>query len=149
MRKEILRLLEKGKELHEKLLSRYNETLPTTIIERGNRIVESELPDKINAILVILNADAQSKKFMPVNTLQQAIDLFKNKELQNSIDSAIANKGLVGLSNYDDCLITVQDLFNNTKIEIEFLVNALSPHKSKSKAFQLQQPMINFHTFLK
>lgn len=149
MRKEILRLLEKGKELHEELLSRNNETLPTTIIERGNRIVESELPDRINAILVILNADAQSKKFIPVNNLQQAIDLFRKTELQDSIDSAIANKGLAGLSNYDDCLITVQELFNNTKIEIESLVNALSPHKSKSKAFQLQQSMINFHTFSK
>lgn len=138
MRKEILRLLEKGKELHEELLSRYNETLPTTTIERGNRIVESELPDRINAILVILNADAQSKKFMPVNTLQQAIDLFRKTELQDSIDSAIANKGLAGISNYDDCLITVQELFNNVKIEIESLVEALRPHKSKSKAFQLQ-----------
>lgn len=138
MRKEILRLLEKGKELHEELISRYAEALPANSIEKGNRIVETELPDKINALLVILNADAQSRKFAPVSNLQQAIDLFKNKELQDAINSAIANKGLVGLSNYDDSLISVQELFNNLKIEIASLVESLRPHKSKIKVFQLQ-----------
>lgn len=138
MRKEILRLLEKGKELHEELLSHHKEVLPANSIERGNRIVETELPDKINVLLVILNADAQSKKFAPVSNLQQAIDLFKNKELQDAINSAIVNKGLVGLSNYDDSLISVQELFNNAQREIESLVDSLRPHKSKSRAFQLQ-----------
>lgn len=138
MRKEILRLLEKGKELHEELLFSYNEALPAHMIERGNRIVETELPDKINVLLVILNADAQSRKFGPVSNLQQAIDLFKDKALQDAIQSAIANKALVGLSNYDDSLISVQDLFNNLKIEMASLVESLRPHKSKSKALLLQ-----------
>jgi len=137
MRKKILRLLEKGKELHGELISNYNNSLPANIIEDGNSIVYNELPAKINAILVILNADAKEIKYKPVSNLQQAIELFKDIELQNALDKATANKGLVGLSIYEDCLVTVQELLDTTKFEIESLIDLLYTHSGKSKTLQL------------
>ena len=138
MRKKILRLLEKGIELHEELISSFNETLPTSIIKSGNHIVEIELPGKINALLVILNADAKYQKYKPVDSLRQAIDLFKDMEIEQAIDHAIANKGLVGLSSCEDCLITVQDLFDTIRCEIDLIIDTLSVYNSKCKALQFQ-----------
>lgn len=137
MREEILRLLEKGKELHEELLSNYKETLPANVIEKGNSIVEKELPGKINDILVILNADARRKKYVPVTKLQQGIELFRDPEMQNALDNAIANKGLAGLSICEDCFVTVQELFDATKYEIQVLVNNLHISNGQCKTVEL------------
>lgn len=137
MREEILRLLEKGKELHEELITNYKETLPGNVIEVGNSIVEKELPGKINDILVILNADARMKKYMPVTRLQQAIELFRDPEMQKAIDKAIANKGLAGLSICEDCFVTVQELLDDTKYEIQTLVNTLHIPDGKCKTVEL------------
>ncbi|HET6557997.1 MAG TPA: hypothetical protein VFG54_11825 [Prolixibacteraceae bacterium] len=137
MREEILRLLEKGKELHEELVSNYKETLPSNVIEEGNRIVEKELPGKINSILVILNADARMKKYKPVANLQQAIELFSDPEMQNALDKSIANKGLAGLSICEDCFVTVQELLDTTKYEVQTLVNTLSIPYGQCKTVEL------------
>lgn len=137
MRKEILRLLENGKELHEELISNNNQTLPSNIFERGDRIVDKELPGQVNAILAILNADARMKKYVPVTDLQQAIDLFREQEMQDAIDSAIANKGLTGLSICEDCFVTVQELLDTIKYEMQTHVNTLRIQKGKGKAVEL------------
>lgn len=136
MREEILRLLEKGKELHEELILG-KEILPANTIEKGNSIVEKELPDKINAILVILNADARMKKYLPVGNLQQAIELFRNPEMQQAIDSAIVNKGLAGLSACEDCFVTVQEMLDTTKYEMQMLVNTLNVPNEQCKTVEL------------
>lgn len=137
MREEILRLLENGKELHEELISIHKETLPANVIERGNSIVEKELPGKINSILVILNADAKMKKYRPVTKLQQAIELFSDPDMQNALDKAIANKGLAGLSICEDCFVTVQELLDATKYEIQTLINHLRIPNGTYKAVEL------------
>lgn len=138
MREEILRLLEKGKELHEELIANFKETLPANVIERGNSIVEKELPGKVNDILVILNADARMKKYKPVNKLQQAIELFRDPAMQNALDKAIANKGLAGLSICEDCFVTVQELLDATKYEIQTLVNSMRIHNGQCKTVELK-----------
>ncbi|HLN75303.1 MAG: hypothetical protein ACM3O8_09405 [Methylococcaceae bacterium] len=138
MRKEILRLLEKGKELHEQLNFSCDETLASPIIEDGNDIVEVRLPVKVNSILVILNAQVKSKKYPPINNLQQAIEVFKNTEVQHDIDKAIANKELVGLSDCQDCFITIHEILDAGKREMQSLVEQLNQHATQCRAMQPQ-----------
>lgn len=126
MREEILGLLEKGKELHEQLVSAYDESSPANILDQGNHIIEVKLPGNINGMLVILNADAKSKKYQPVDNLQQAIELFSNAAIQKDIDKAITNKELVGLSPCEDCFISVQEIFDASKCEIQSHVEQLN-----------------------
>lgn len=133
MRKEILRLLEKGKELHEQLISAFDESLPVNIVEEGKKIVEIKLPGNINGMLVILNAAAKAKKYPSISNLQQAIELFKNTEIQEDIDMAIADKELVGLSPCEDCFITIREIFDATKCEIRSHVEELNLHATQCK----------------
>lgn len=137
MREEILRLLERGKELHQELISHQHEMLPTHVIEQGNSIVEHQFPRKVNDMLVILNADASAKKYLPVGDLQQAIDLFSDSQMQTALDSAIANKGLAGLSVCEDCFVTVQELLDASKCEMQALVNTLRMLNGKYKTVEL------------
>lgn len=135
MRKEILRLLEKGKELHEQLVSAYDESLPQSILDEGNQIVQVRLPGNINGMLVILNAGAKAQKYQPVNNLQQAIELFSDTAIQQDFEKAIANKELLGLSACEDCFITIQEIFDATRCEIKSLVEELNRHATYCKTF--------------
>lgn len=137
MRKEILRLLEKGKEFHEQLISANDESLPANIVHEVNTIVEVKLPGNINGLLVILNADARSKKYQPITNLQQAIELFHNTELQQDIDKATVNKELAGLSACQDCFMTIHEIFDATKCEIKSLVDDLKEHAAQCRTLQL------------
>lgn len=137
MRKEILRLLEKGKELHEQLVSAFDEALPENIMEEGNNIVNVKLPGNINGMLMILNADAKSKKYQPIQNLQQGIELFSRTELQKDIDNAITNKELVGLSQCEDCFISIKEIFDATKCEIRSHVEELNRHAILYRTIQL------------
>lgn len=137
MRKEILRLLEKGKELHEQLISAYDESIPVFIIHEGNNIAEVMIPAKVNGILVILNANARLKKYQPVTNLQQAIELFMNTEIQDDINKAITNKELVGLSDCEDCFITIQEILDAGKRDVQSLVEELNQHATQCRALQL------------
>ncbi|MGE5393149.1 MAG: hypothetical protein ACM3P1_00320 [Candidatus Saccharibacteria bacterium] len=137
MRKEILRLLEKGKDLHEQLISANDESLPANIVDEVNNIAKVKLPGNINGMLVILNADAKSKKYQPVSNLYQAIELFQSPELQQDIDNAIVNKELTGLSDCQDCFITIKEIFDATKCEIRSLVDDLKQHAAQLSTLQL------------
>ena len=137
MRNEILRLLEKGKEVHDQLISAYDESLPAGILHEGNNIVAEKLPGKINGILAILNADARSKKYPSVTSIQQAIEVFKSADIQKDIDKAIANKELVGLSDCEDCFITIQEMLDGCKRDMQSLVEELNRHAITCKTLQL------------
>ena len=137
MRKEILRLLEKGKDIQEKLISAYDDSCPVDILDEGKKIVEVKLPGNINGILVILNANAKVKKYSSISNLQQAIELFQNTEIQEDIDTSIVNKELAGLSECQDCFITIKEIFDATKCEIRSLVEQLNHCATQCRTFQL------------
>ncbi|WP_417238925.1 hypothetical protein [Bizionia sp.] len=119
MRTEISKLLNKVKELHAELIGNYSEILPQNIIDGGNRTIEEDIPNKINAILSILNMAEKEEKYAPIKNIDEAINLFNEENIQESIDKAIANKNLVGFSSLKNEKLNVAEILENARFGIE------------------------------
>jgi hypothetical protein len=126
MRTEILKLLNKGKELHTELIAEYSGILPENIIDGGNRTISEDIPNKTNAILTILNMAEKEEKYSPINNIDDAINLFENENIQESIDKAIGNKDLAGYSPLKNKKLSAAEILENAKFGIESGVQLLS-----------------------
>jgi len=99
MREEILNGITKGKSTYENIIENYSQTLPKNIIDGSKNSVDVEIPKFVNNFLYILNAAEQKNMYSDIKNIDEAIELFKNPELDDSIAKAIENKTIVGISN--------------------------------------------------
>lgn len=136
MRIEILNLLYKGKELHDELVAEYSGILPENIIDGGNRTVSEDIPNKTNAILTILNMVEGEERYLSIKSIEEAISLFENETIQESIDKAIENESLVGYSPLKNQKLSVAEILDNAKFGIESGVQLISMQIMAGKLFK-------------
>lgn len=125
MRSKILELLLKGKELHNELITNFSNVLPENIIEGGNDNVNTDMPKKINAILSLLNMSEKKEVFYPIKNLDEAIEVFKNENLDKVIERAISNEDLIGFSELKNETLSVKDILENAEFGINSGVQLL------------------------
>ena len=125
MRNKILELLLKGKDLHNELITKFSDVLPENIIEGGNDNVNSDMPKKINVILSLLNMSEKKEVFPPINNLDEAIEVFKNGNLDEAIERAISNTDLLGFSELKNETLSVKDILENAEFGINSGVQLL------------------------
>ncbi len=120
MRKKILELLKTGKELQIELNSKYSNILPKSIIDSGFEIINSDLPTKVNNLLSLLNLSEKKELFKTIKSLEEAIEILTNENIDEIINRAILNKELSGHSQLKNETLSVKDILEN----IEFGINS-------------------------
>jgi|GEM_PF-6237602 hypothetical protein len=126
MRTEILELLNTGKKFHAKLIANYSEVLPENIIDGGNQTISQDIPNKTNVILNILNMAEREEKYSRIDNIDEAINLFENEDIQESIDKAIENKNLIGYSLFKNEKLSTNEIIDNAKFGIKTGVRSIN-----------------------
>ena len=126
MRTEILKLLSTGKKLNNELASSYSEVLSQHIIDSAKHIITDDLPNKVNAFLSILNTVENEEKYSHLDSIDDAISLFENEEIQKYIDIAADNKDLSGLSPLTGKTSNLSEVLNNALKGMESSIQLIS-----------------------
>lgn len=126
MRTEILKLLTTGKELNKQITDNYSDVLSQNILETAKHSLNSDLPNKVNAFLSILNMVENGEKFTPVDSIDDAISLFENEDVQKSIDKTTENNDLTGISPLREKAFPLSEVLSNALNGMESSVQLLS-----------------------
>jgi len=126
MREEILKLLKDGKQFHEEIIANYSDVLTPDIIEGANYSIQ-DIPNRVNEIINILNHLENDNQYNLVGSIDEAIGLFEDEDIQVSIDSANDNQIAVGyvLLNAARTNITAEEALISSKSIIEIAVRTL------------------------
>jgi hypothetical protein len=128
MRIELLELLIEGKTLHTDLITNYSNVLPKKIIDGGKESVNSNMLKNVNIILSLLNISEKRELFKPVNNLEEAIEVFRDNEIDAIIERAILNKDLAPHSLDRNQTLSVKDILEKTQFEIKSGIQQLQMH---------------------
>lgn len=126
MRENILHLLKKGKKLHLELIADYSGILPENILSGGNNTINEDFPNKINTFLSILNINEGEDKYKTVTNVDEAIELFEDKNIQISIDNTIHNKSINGFSELRNQILSSEEMLEAARFSIESGADLLS-----------------------
>jgi len=120
MRENILNSLKKGKEFYHELIQNYRGVLPEHIIAGGQNIIDEDFPNKVNVFLSILNrAEDEENKYTAVRNIDEAIQLFENDRIQESIDKVIANQDIKGYSPLKNKILSSEEMLEVARYGIE------------------------------
>jgi hypothetical protein len=117
MREQILNTLTKAKSNFEEIINNYSDVLPKNITDGSQNSIEVEIPKFVNNFLYILNASEQKETYSDVKNIDEAIELFKNPELDNVITKAIENKTITGVSSKGN--LAAKEILESSKFGIE------------------------------
>lgn len=126
MRTEILKLLTSAKKLNNQLADNYSDVLPPHILDSSKKAVSVDLPNKVNAFLSILNTIENDEKYTHLDTLEDAISLFENEDIQKSIDKTADNEDLTGISPLQEKAFTLSEILGNALDGMESSVKLIS-----------------------
>ncbi|MCZ8167945.1 MAG: hypothetical protein ACK5RV_11820 [Flavobacterium sp.] len=117
MRKEILDNLTKAKANFEEIIGEYSDVLPKNITDGSRNTIDTEIPKFVNNFLYILNASEQKEVYSNVKSVDEAIELFKNEDLDATIEKAIENKTITGISEKGN--LAAKEILEASKFGIE------------------------------
>lgn len=120
MRENILNSLKRGKELYQELIQDYSGVLPEHIIAGGESTIKQEFPNKVNAFISILNMnESDDNKYAPISTVDEAINLFEDERIQESINKTITNENIKGYSPLKDKILSSEEMLEAARFGIE------------------------------
>lgn len=124
MREQILNNLIKAKSNFEEIIENYSDILPKIITDGSRDSVSVEIPKFVNNFVFILNATEQKELYPTIKSIEEAIELFKNPDLDNSITKAIENKTITGISANGN--LAAKEILETAKFGIESGTELLS-----------------------
>ncbi|KRD58497.1 hypothetical protein ASE40_19410 [Flavobacterium sp. Root935] len=99
MREQILNSLTKAKSDFKNIIENYSDVLPKKITDGSQNSVDTEIPKFVNNFLYILNVSEQKNVYTDIKNIDEAIELFKNPDLDTIIQKAIENKTIIGTNS--------------------------------------------------
>lgn len=124
MREQILNNLIKAKSNFEEIIENYSDILPKIITDGSRDSVSVEIPKFVNNFVFILNATEQRELYPTIKNIEEAIELFQNQDLDNSIAKAIENKTITGISAKGN--LAAKEILETAKFGIESGTELLS-----------------------
>ena len=117
MREQILNSLTKAKSNFEEIIENYSDVLPKNITDGSRNSMDVEIPKFVNNFLFVLNASEQQQVYPDIKTVDEAIELFKNIDLDEVITQAIENKTITGVSAKGN--LAAKEILEASKFGIE------------------------------
>lgn len=99
MREEILKTIETAKTTYKEITKNYSLILPEIILKGSTASIEADIPRFVNNFTCTLNTIEQQNLYSETNTIDEAIELFNNPNLDLSIEKAVNNTTYVALSD--------------------------------------------------
>lgn len=126
MRTQVLKLLTAGKKLHKDLTDNYSDVLAQHILDSANHTISTDLLNDVNAFLSIINTAESDEKYSHLDSIEDAISLFENEDIQKSIDKTADNEDLTGISPLREKASTLSEILSNALQGMESSVQLLS-----------------------
>lgn len=101
MREKILNYLNNAVVFYNDINLLYGAKLPKNILDGTKNTVESDIPRHVNNIITIINMVEQGQAYPAIKTIQDAVDVFSNPQIENSIQNALSDKNVVGIGGND------------------------------------------------
>lgn len=97
MREQILNYLNCAVRLYEEINLFHSGKLPQNILDGSKQTIEMEIPKHINNFIEIINIVEGVPTYPKIATIQESIEIFKNPQLDKSIQNAIGSTNIVGI----------------------------------------------------